>query len=153
MKRNYSVLFMCMFILSSCSLNNNDDLQLAPLEKQTFQWHLTNTKGGIAGVDTDYEMGTIIWVFNVNENGDGTLIVQNNNTDETLQDGLDTGSYNISMPVKNSKSYLFLETHEFGEIITPTQSELIIDQNKMINASGADGFIYTFKRTIIAGAE
>lgn len=149
MKIKSIIPFICLFILSSCSLNTNNDLNEDPKQTKIFQWHLTHVSGGIAGVDVDYELETIIWVFNVDLNGNGTLKVENHNTEDTLQDGLDSGTYKISMNVDDVKTYLFLETNEFGEIITPTEHDLIINQNNMIDGSGADGFIYTFKRKVI----
>ena len=143
------IVLSCFFFLTSCSVDNNNVTDDLPKEIEVYQWHLLNVSGGFAGVDIDYAMETIIWVFNVDFNNNGSIQVQNNNTDDTLEDGLNSGTYAISIPAQNNKSYLFIEFNEFGEVLTTTNEDLIIDQNSMSSGTGADGFIYTFKRKIV----
>jgi hypothetical protein len=45
--------------------------------------------GGIAEVDTTFDLNKIIWTFNEENH---ILIVNNTNTDD-VEDGLDTGTY------------------------------------------------------------
>jgi hypothetical protein len=143
------IVLSCFFFLTSCSVDNNNVTDDLPKEIEVYQWHLLNVSVGFAGVDIDYAMETIIWVFNVDFNNNGSIQVQNNNTDDTLEDGLNSGTYAISIPAQNNKSYLFIESNEFGEVLTTTNEDLIIDQNSMSSGTGADGFIYTFKRKIV----
>ncbi len=150
MKVKFLVPIIALFLLFNCSVNddNNTDQQ-EPQEIQIYQWHLTNVSGGIEGVDLDFEMDTVIWVFTVDFVGSGTLQVQNNNTDTTLEDGLETGIFSVSIPVYDSQSILFIDGDEFGGVLTPTEEDLVINQNITSNGAGSDGFIYTFKRKII----
>ena len=144
MKHSILITFLSFITLSSCSLNNND------VKQQVYKsyWHLINVSGGFSGVDNDFELNKIIWSFNEEEN---ELTVTNTNT-EDLEDGLDTGTYTYSVDEDDNKDlFLTINSNEFGNF-TVSESQLIIDQNITTNGTGADGFIYTFKRVVILEA-
>ena len=144
MKHSILITFLSFITLSSCSLDNND------VKQQVYKsyWHLINVSGGFSGVDNDFELNKIIWSFNEEEN---ELTVTNTNT-EDLEDGLDTGTYTYSVDEDDNKDlFLTINSNEFGNF-TVSESQLIIDQNITTNGTGADGFIYTFKRVVIVEA-
>ncbi|GAL69048.1 hypothetical protein [Jejuia pallidilutea] len=152
MKFKFLIPIVALFFLTSCNVNNDDDLDALnqQQELQIYQWHLTNVSGGVDGIDIDFEADTIIWVFSVDFVGNGNLEVENNNTDDTLEDGLDTGTYPVSIPVYDNQSILFVDGNEFAGVVTPTEQDLIMNQNiKSTGETSSDGFIYTFKRKIV----
>lgn len=142
MKHSILITFLSFITLSSCSLDNNNDIK-----QQVYKsyWHLINVSGGFSGVDNDFDLNKIIWSFNEEEN---ELTVTNTNT-EDLEDGLDTGTYTYSVDEDDNKDlFLTINSNEFGNF-TVSETQLIIDQNITTNGTGADGFIYTFKRVVI----
>ena len=122
------------FILTNCQ---NDDNNSDNTDILNGQWNLINISGGIAGNNIDFENRLIFWSFN-SENS--TLTITNNNSDSTINDGLDSGTYSYSIQNSNGKSFLFINNSEFGNI-TVLDGELLINQNIFTNANGADGFI------------
>lgn len=138
MKKSIILVFSCVFILTSCSVNNSDPL---PPQKVKYLWHLINVTGGIAGVDNQFTVDTVIWSF---DDATQTLAVENKNTDDSLEDGLDSGSYTYSVLDQGGKTYLTVDGSEWGsfEIL---QNKLTINQNVKSTGNGADDFIYTFQ--------
>jgi hypothetical protein len=150
MKLKFYIVLAITFLTFSCSVDNNDGLEMDEARVvQIFQWHLVNVSGGFQGVDLDFEMDTVVWIFNIDAAGSGTLIIDNNNTDTDAEDGLDTGSYSVSIPVYDTQSILLVDGNEFGGLLTPTEDDLIVNQNITSEGTGNDGFVYTFKRKII----
>ncbi|MBC3757832.1 hypothetical protein H7U19_05410 [Hyunsoonleella sp. SJ7] len=137
------VTFLSFLTISGCSTTN--DTTQAQEEFEIPQYHLIKVTGGIAGVDHTFDMDTVIWVFTVNAFNEAILVVENNNGDEGLEDGLDSGSYIFSSVIDNeNEEYLFIENDEFGHVDLQSDG-LVIDQNKTTNGTLSDGFIYTFK--------
>ena len=134
--KNLFLLFITysFYITTSCTNNGNND-------GQTETWNLTNISGGIAGVNNDFQQGTIIWILNPQSS---TLTIENNNTDNNY-DGFDSGIYAYNIQNISGKSFMIIEGIEFGGI-TILQNEIIIDQNLTSNGSGADGFILRFEK-------
>ncbi|WP_298239355.1 hypothetical protein [uncultured Algibacter sp.] len=145
MKHKFILAISLLFILNSCSINN--DTSSTP--EQTFRsfWHLVSVEGGIAGIDDQFELNTVIWSFD-EDNDD--ITVENNNTDDTKQDGLDSGVYPFEIVPVDSKQILVIDGLDFGEIYFTTQNTLIIDENETTTGPGADGFLYTFQRVVVA---
>ncbi|GAA3657223.1 hypothetical protein [Flavivirga jejuensis] len=149
MKLNLLIVLSCFFVLTNCSLNddnnNIDDTVVFPT------WHLINVTGGLAGIDDSFDLRTIIWTFNIT---DQVMTVVNNNTDDTKEDGLDSGTYNYSILEEDEDDFLFVEEDEMG-VLTLSQSQkfLEIDENFTSEGDGADGFIYTFERVLVAQEE
>lgn len=142
MKRHLFLAFLGLLFFTNCSVDN--DSNDTPKVYVTY-WHLTNVSGGFAGVDTNFSMDKVVWHFN---DATGKLTIKNTNTDETLEDGFHTGSYPFSVSEFGGDKFLNINSNEFGGF-TLTQTHLVIDQNKLSNGSGTDGFIYTFKRVTV----
>lgn len=127
-------------MLSNCSLDNGNNNESGTIT--IVFWHLTNTIGGLAGIDDQFDLDTVIWSFNeVN----GTLSIQNNNTNDTKQDGLPSGTYSFSVSLNSGNYFLYIDGAEFGSC-SISDTELTIDQNITTSGSGADSFIYTFNK-------
>lgn len=142
MKKSIILVLSCFFILSNCSINNSDPL---PPQEVKYLWHLVKVTGGVAGVDEQFSTDTVIWSFD----GDTqTLTVDNKNSDDTIEDGLDSGSYDYSVLDIDGTTYLSIDGNEFGSFET-SQTTLSINQNLMSTGNGADGFIYTFQVEVI----
>ena len=144
MKKTILILTAVLLTRTSCSVSNNDNDD--PIEVTLYHWNLINVSGGIAGVDNDFEVGDIVWNYDSFEN---LLYVENSNSDETIEDGLDSGVYEFSVFELNLNIYTLLEFDEFGEIYESETDDtiLIIDQNSLSNGAASDGFVYTFKIT------
>lgn len=138
MKKSLILIFSCFFILSSCSVNNSDDI---PPQKIEYLWHLIRVTGGVSGVDEQFSTDTVVWSFN---NETSILNVDNKNTDDTIEDGLDSGSYSYSVEEIDGKAFLSIDGNEFGNFET-SQTTLTINQNIMSTGNVSDGFIYTFQ--------
>lgn len=142
MKYSIIIAFFSLITLTNCSIDNNNDVK-----QQVYKtyWHLINVSGGIAGVENDFALSKIIWTFN-----DETkiLTVNNTNTDTAVEDGLDTGTYPYSILKVEKDEFLIINSNELGGF-TFSETQLKIDQNSTSSGSGADGFIYTFKRVVI----
>ena len=144
MKLKSVILLFISFTFLSCSLgdnnNNNNEVVLT-------QWNLIHVTGGIAGVDETFEIGDIIWFF---DDTSGQLTVTNNNTDDTVQDGLDTGVYNYSFIDTGTNVFISINDIEFGALlIFSNNQQFNIDQNITSEGSGADGFLFTFEKSIV----
>ncbi|TYA89165.1 hypothetical protein [Seonamhaeicola marinus] len=144
MKRSILIIGVFFLLISSCSLENDNSNE--PTQITLKHWNLINVSGGVAGVDVDFNVGDIIWNYDQFNN---LLYVENSNTDDTLIDGLDTGTYDFYLIESNSKVYTILDVNEFGEIYTSETDTTIltINQNNLSTGSITDGFVYTFKIT------
>ncbi|MFD1615187.1 hypothetical protein [Gelatiniphilus marinus] len=127
-------------MFSNCSSN---EVNVDP-QNVKYLWHLVNVTGGVAGVDKTFNLNTVVWAFN-----DETkkLVVENNNDDQAAEDGLDSGTYDFDVIEIDGKTYLSINDNEFGNFLV-SGNLLTINQNIMSSGTGADGFVYTFQRTI-----
>lgn len=97
-------------------------------------WNLAHVGGGLAGVDDSF--GTkITWSFSPF----GMLTVDNRNTDDTLTDILESGSYPYHIEIRDAGRVLFVEELSLG-IITPGDGELVISNGYV------DGFTITLTK-------
>ncbi|MDD7887747.1 hypothetical protein [Flavivirga sp. 57AJ16] len=138
MKKYFLTVIFGLLLLTGCSTDDNNTPQVI-----ITHWNLIKTTGGIAGVNDTFPLKTVIWTF---DEVNLKLTIVNNNTDDTKQDALDSGTYAYSVTEKNNKTYINISTNEFGGFET-TSNQLVIDQNDLSEGSGADGFVYTFQRT------
>ncbi|GAA4269664.1 hypothetical protein [Hyunsoonleella aestuarii] len=145
MKNKIVIAITFLMLFSSCSLDDESN----SAQYQTFRsfWHLARVTGGIAGVDNQFELDTVIWSFDEDNN---EITVENNNTDDTKQDGLNSGVYSYETTAFDTKEILIIDNQDFGEIYLDSQNVLVIDQNETTMGSGADGFVYTFQRVVVA---
>ncbi|WP_308993932.1 hypothetical protein QLS71_001155 [Mariniflexile litorale] len=141
MKRNVLIAVFYLMIVS-CSIDKNSEDSTA----YKVEWHLTNVSGGISGINQTFSMGTIIWTF---YNTTGMISVDNKNEDVNKEDGLDHGNYEFSTTKIADKTFIIIDTNEFGEITFPTENQFIIDKNCTSEGTGADGFIYNFTKNLV----
>ena len=76
MKYSILITFLSLITLTNCSISNEDNS--TPQVYKTY-WHLINVSGAFAGVNNDFELNKIVWLFNDTEN---TLTVSNNNSSD-----------------------------------------------------------------------
>lgn len=143
MKSKLLILLTLFISLSNCSIDNNSTNN--PPQVIKIYWNLINVSGGIAGVNEDFQSGTITWTF---DEPTETLTIFNNNTNVNIEDGLDSGTYSYSILNVEDKSFLVLDSNELGSIELTT-NQLTINENIKSESNVADGFIYLFSRTTI----
>lgn len=89
-------IIIATLLLSSCC--NQDDGN--PVENSlSGKWHLVQVSGGFAGFNHLYEPGTISWEFNTTTN---SFKVVNTNTDESLEDLFETGTYTYGTTINTA---------------------------------------------------
>jgi hypothetical protein len=142
MKYYILIAFLSFFTLTNCSVGNDNS------EPQTIRvlWNLENVSGGISGVDHDFNTGVIVWEFYIETSN---LIVKNTNSDSSLEDGLNTGTYTFSTFAVGTDTYLKIGGNEVGSLTLVGDNTLVINQNETSTGPAADGYIYTFKKTVI----
>lgn len=85
-----SIILLAGVFAASC----DEDSTTPANNPQTMngKWHLVDISGSIAGGHHALEPGTITWAFG----DDGLLVVQNNNTNESIEDFFESGTYTYS---------------------------------------------------------
>ena len=142
MKIKLLIVLCCAFVFTNCSLSNDSETP----QNYKKSWHLINVSGGFAGVNENFELETIIWSF---DEPTAKLTVVNNNSDDTIQDGLASGAYDYSIDIaEDGKSYITIDANELG-LLTVNQTGMFIDENMMSTGTGADGFIYSFQVELV----
>lgn len=124
--------FLVFMIFTNCSLDDDTNNEIPNISS----WNLIKVEGSIAGVTHTFPMGLIRWTFNEDTL---TLVVVNNNTDDSLFDFYDSGTYSYSVENNGTDDILFINDMEFGAV-SGTQSQLIIDEQV------DDGFVLTLRR-------
>jgi hypothetical protein len=138
-------IFILVAISASFLTGCDEDLAATPLnnpptEFADGEWHLVQVTGSIAGINHIYEPETITWTFN----DDGTVDVINTNTNDSMTDFLDTGTYEFSFEVNDDApemcaSVMFIENVNYG-----CQE---IDGNEMtLTNTWADGYELRFTK-------
>ncbi len=143
MKKIVIIALSCFFVLSNCSTNDSNP---ATSQKVRYLWHLISVTGGVAGVDEQFSLNTVVWAF---DDATKTLVVDNKNTDDTKEDGLDSGSYAYTVLDVDGNTYLSIEGNEYGSFEI-SQNILTINQNLKSTGSGTDGFIYSYQVEAVA---
>ena len=144
MKQNILILLASFFITFSCSVDNkSNDISD---ENVISLWHLTSASGGISGVNDQFSLGIIGWVF---DDENGTVTIENNNSDSGKEDGLDSGTYNYSIIETETASFIIVDGIELGELLFTSNNFFEINQNETSTGPAADGYIYTFQRTFV----
>ncbi|MFV0566294.1 MAG: hypothetical protein ACK5NB_10740 [Flavobacteriaceae bacterium] len=152
MKLKILSLITVFIAFTSCSLDNNNDYNYDDDTLYTEEWHLVEVNGGIAGNTIEYDLNDIVWVFN---STNSSLTVNNTNTEETQEDGLDTGTYYFETTPNESETYnfIFINDEEFGAFGYATSSNLvylIIDQKIKYNGGTEnDSYVYAFQRVLV----
>jgi hypothetical protein len=138
MQKIMMFIFLSLLVITASCSDTNDDIN----DLLDGEWHVANINGGLAGINDEYIHGTIIWSF---DSQTSKLTVTNNNTANTLYDGLESEEYPYSILTKNEVLYLLIDGQEFGGI-TLSQNELMLNQNELSTGSGADGFILLLEK-------
>ena len=125
--KNLKMLGLFAFLaLFSCT--DDDDTTYVPNASIINEWTLVKATGTIAGITHDFTNGTIIWKFNPNN----TVTVTNNNTNENLQSGFPTGTYNYTVndnpATASCQKNITINLEEFG-CIAVYDSQMDINQN------------------------
>ena len=132
------VTFIILLVsLMSCSLNNDNNPQVIRTE-----WHLKNVSGGIEGIDYDFDFNVVIWEFNETL---ATVLIENNNTNDAIEDGPDSGTYPYEIVDGTDFTFISIDNNELGDL-NILENELIIDGNLTSSGMGTDGYVYTFRR-------
>ena len=123
-------------ILNSCNKPEIKNETFPPTSEITGLWTLTKITGGFTGVNESFA-GTIMYNFDTTNN----LVTVNNNYVGTLltYTGLLTGSYPFLLSGTND-----ININSQNAKYTITENTLYIDENV-----AADGFGYTFKRSLL----
>ena len=135
--KNLKLLSFLMIIglFNSCSVdddyNNNPSLLGA--------WNLVEVSGTIAGTTDEFALGTIVWNFSTSE-----VAVLNTNTNDSLQDGFDSGTYDYILANTPASNSICNQTIAFAaddtRCIEFSNNVLIITENI------ADAVTYKFIR-------
>lgn len=142
MKIKLLVVWCIALLLTNCAVSDDSNTE----QNYKNLWHLINVSGGVAGVNENFELETIIWSF---DEATSKLTVENNNQDDTIQDGIESGIYNYSITSgEGGRSYLTVETNEFG-LLTFSQNGMSIDGNQLSTGDVADGFMYSFQIQVV----
>ena len=130
--------YFFVLVLFSFSCNSDDDAQQNTDSALQGTWSLVNVSGGLAGVNDDFEIGTITWNFNEDNL---ELTVTNTNTTTVIYDGFPSGTYDYELltPTEESAS-VTINSFEY-RITTLTSSLLLLDEGV-----AADGFLLTFRK-------
>ena len=138
MKTKLFISLICIFTLITNCSNNADNTE--DEEAINVPWSLKSVVGGLAGTNDTFVMGTILWTFNDSTN---SLIVLNNNTEDVVYDGLETGTYNYTISTIDGLDYLIVnEDYNLGRI-EYINTELTLD-----NGIPLDGLLLTFETYI-----
>lgn len=142
MKRITSLFILLIAaLITSCS---DDDSSSAPLNNNTpeadGEWHLIQVTGSIAGVNYLFEPGTITWTFN----DDGTVSVENTNTNDFVEDFFDSGTYEFDFVLNDQlptacNEVLVINNTDFG-------CQDFQDDDMILTQLVADGYILKFTK-------
>ncbi len=139
----YPIVLSCLFVLAGCSTNSTVDVPTQSFE--IIRWNLIKTTGGIAGVNYEFSLKTVVWTFDINKQ---QVNVVNSNTDTTKQDALATGTYPYEEIESKGNKFLNIDGNTFGKFTFTSNDQLIIDQNERPEGTGADGFVFTFQKVV-----
>ena len=138
MRRSLTLIVLsAIALLIGCS--SSDGIGKDPIDGN---WEVHNISGGFAGINDDYQQGTIIWSF---DSQNSKLTISNNNATNTIYDGFESGEYSYSIIHIDKRLYLQINGQEFGGVII-SLNELVVNQNITSTGSGADGFVILLKK-------
>ncbi|WP_406684453.1 hypothetical protein N1F78_01650 [Seonamhaeicola sp. MEBiC1930] len=144
MKIKLAFLISCFILITNCSLDSSSS---SSEEEVTYieQWHLIEVTGGIAGISDQFDLNTIIWVF---DGSNDSLTITNNNDDDTKEDFLESGIYNYSQDELSGNSYLSINGTEYGQLELFTNG-FTLDGTLLSSGPVSDGFLFSFQRVHI----
>lgn len=130
------LIILGLLVFTSC---NNDDDSIQPVSINGV-WNLKNVRGGFVNIDIDYNLGDVIWDFDLSNN---TVTVQNNiltTGPEYIYAGPVSGTYPISIEQNGPTEILIVDNLIVGNIILQG-SNLVLDGD-----IASDGFLAEFER-------
>lgn len=135
MKKQISILgILLTALLAGCS-SESGATQDSVVEGQ---WKLVNVSGSFAGISHDFPAGTITWDFNPTTQ---MVTVINNNTDDTLNDVLETGVYNYQIVDSSDPNFC-------SQTIKINNNEMgcfsVVNDTLHISEAHVDGFSISF---------
>ncbi|HET8838878.1 MAG TPA: hypothetical protein VFM82_07800 [Flavobacteriaceae bacterium] len=137
--RTTFLILLLAFCGFATSCDNDDDNGPQTEVSLEGTWDLKNISGGFAGINADFEDDAIEWTFN-----EETSVLTINNThpndDETIYDGLESGTYTYELSTVDGENQIYINDVFFGVYVL-SASELVIDQD-----IGADGYVFSFER-------
>jgi len=135
MKAPFYIL-VSVLILFSCNSDDDAPQNTAPTISGT--WSLVNVYGGFAGVDDDFENGTIKWNFNQDNL---ELTITNTNNADVIYDGFSSGTYDYQILTTTGEDAKVVVNSFSYDISVLTNTQLVLDEG-----IAADGFLLTFSR-------
>lgn len=135
MKTPFLFLISLLFLFSC---NTNDDAPPNTAPKIDGTWSLVNVYGGFAGVDDDFENGTITWNFNQDNL---ELTVTKTNTAAVTYAGFPSGTYDYRIFTTTGEDANLVVNSLCYDITRLIHSELLLDED-----IAADGFLLTYRR-------
>lgn len=141
--------FFALFGFMAVSCNDNDDkipeLVVAP---QTLppniegEWKLVNVSGGIQPINESFPEGMITWDFDTQNQ---TVTILNNNANELLNDGFDSGTYGFSLVIGDINHEVCSDRISFNDF--GMYDCLTIQGNVMtMDSRQTDGYLIKFIR-------
>ena len=129
----YLYILLILIILIGCSTGDDTNNRSVSLQGA---WNLVNVTGGFAGVDQDFDKGTIIWNFN---ESDAMVEITNNNTVTGVYDGFPSGTYTYSINTTVDIDELIVNEVNLGTFTSTSE-------NFSVNQQFRDGFEIQFMR-------
>lgn len=133
------IIFFISFSFFTCS---EDEVLIK--DQIVGSWELVSISGGLGGFNCEYKAGEIIWLFDAN-----AIKVEKNTVFSTNCDNKQSGSYSYTIVTDDDTNFLFFNSADIGQVSVITSDEvenLTINGNELSTGSGADGFLYTFRR-------
>ncbi|HEY0091607.1 MAG TPA: hypothetical protein VGB43_03885 [Flavobacterium sp.] len=124
--KKITLLFSMVIITLFSGCNKDDDSPELPAAPNiNGEWNLVNVSNSTT-LNDNFAPGLITWTFSSNSN---TIEVVNNNTDDTMESILLTGSYSYSVEENTGTAEcsknIFIDTIDFG-CFTLTNDEMTI---------------------------
>lgn len=98
-------------------------------------WTLMNVNGGLLGTNVDFNSGDITWTFDAQE-----VMIESNNSDIQNYTGIENGTYDYEIKLRNYEPYLSINQVNLGRITEINSNSLVIDNRPV------DGFQFTLRK-------
>lgn len=141
---NMKLLPFFLFFLCLLSCKNDDDIitNTDISDTNTLEldgkWSMISVTGGFIGTDHFFDKEVVVWIF---DQTNKTIQVKNNNENNSLEDGLSSGTYEYSINTIEDNQELLINGNSIGNF------ELSDDKKKFIlEEVFRDGFRYEFER-------
>lgn len=125
---------VCLMVAVLMGCKSDDDANLASTDPLEGQWSLVEISGGFTGGTQRFDSGVLAYTFL-----DGTLTVENYNTDPTVFIFLDSGTYPYELTEQNNANRFTLDGAVYA--VDTLESNIFV-----FNDMVSDGFTYTLER-------